>query len=92
MQGNNRVFSCTLQVKNLFLSEEPSQNGYIVDMLHIQSINGDEIQPLPITPKAKPDSKPFIVETPISYENTSETLADDFQTLPEVAEYDALEK
>ena len=92
VQGNNRVFSCTLQVKNLFLSEEPSKNGYIVDMLHIQSINGDEIQPLPITPKAKPDSKPFIVETPISYENTSETLADDFQTLPEVTEYDALEK
>ena len=92
VQGNNRVFSCTLQVKNLFLSEEPSQNGYIVDMLHIQSINGDEVQPLSITPKAKLDSKLLMVEAPISYEKPSEILADDSRNLQNVTEYDALEK
>jgi len=92
VQGNNRAFSCTLQVKSLFLSEEPSQNGYIVDMLHIQSISGDEIQPLPITPKAKPDLKPPMAEAPIPYENTSSTLAyADSQDLPDVPVYDALE-
>lgn len=94
VQGNNRTFSCTLHVKSLFLSEEPSQNGYIVDMLHIQSINGDEIQPLPpITPKAKLDSKLPTAEAAISYENTSESLIDDSRDLPDVVpEYDASKK
>ncbi len=45
VHGNGRTFSCTLQVSNLFLSTEPKQNGYIIDMVHIQSISGDEIKP-----------------------------------------------
>ena len=45
VHGNGRTFSCTLQVNKLFLSAEPKQNGYIIDMVHIQSISGDEIKP-----------------------------------------------
>ncbi|MDD5158927.1 MAG: hypothetical protein PHI47_02655 [Sulfuricurvum sp.] len=46
VHGNGRTFSCTLQVSNLFLSAEPKQSGYIIDMVHIQSISGDEIKPV----------------------------------------------
>ncbi|DAB38384.1 MAG: hypothetical protein A2023_03995 [Sulfuricurvum sp. GWF2_44_89] len=62
VHGNGRTFSCTLQVNSLFLSAEPSNPGYIIDMLHIQSISGDEIKPQPFTPKAKIESKPVVIE------------------------------
>lgn len=50
VHGNGRTFSCTLQVSNFFLSTEPKQNGYIIDMVHIQSISGDEIKPVTSKP------------------------------------------
>jgi len=65
VHGNGRTFSCTLQVNSLFLSAEPSNPGYIIDMLHIQSISGDEIKPQqPITLKNKTEIKPLVSETP----------------------------
>jgi len=50
VHANGRTFSCTLQVNNFFLCAEPSQNGYMIDMTHIQSISGDEIKPLSSIP------------------------------------------
>lgn len=64
VHGNGRTFSCTLQISSLFLSAEPSQPGYIVDLIHIQTISGDTIKAQPITPKAKPEIKPPVIETP----------------------------
>ncbi|MDD2368141.1 MAG: hypothetical protein PHQ90_02490 [Sulfuricurvum sp.] len=60
VHGNGRTFSCTLQVHNFYLSAEPSQNGYMIDMTHIQSISGDDIKPHIITPKLQPE----VVSTP----------------------------
>lgn len=74
VHGNGRTFSCTLQINNLFLSAEPSQNGYIVDMVHIQSISGDEFKPHAITPKAKPDIKPPVFEAPMPIETAPSVL------------------
>ncbi|MDD2783225.1 MAG: hypothetical protein PHO52_03335 [Sulfuricurvum sp.] len=51
VHGNGRTFSCTLQVYNVYFCSEPSQNSYMIDMTHIQSINGDEVKPHTITPK-----------------------------------------
>ena len=66
VHGNGRTFSCTLQVNSLFLSAEPSQPGYIIDLLHIQSISGDGTKPQPIISKPKIDIKPPVIETPPS--------------------------
>jgi hypothetical protein len=66
VHGNGRTFSCTLQVSNLFLSADPSNPGYIIDLLHIQSISGDEIKPQTFTPKAKIESKPPVSEPTFS--------------------------
>ncbi|MBV5320073.1 MAG: hypothetical protein JZU62_00140 [Sulfuricurvum sp.] len=74
VHGNGRTFSCTLQINSLFLSAEPSQNGYIIDMLHIQSISGDELKPHPILPKAKLDIKPQSFETPAPIETSPSIL------------------
>ncbi|HZF69817.1 hypothetical protein [Sulfuricurvum sp.] len=56
VHGNGRTFSCTLQVHNFYLCAEPSQNGYMIDMTHIQSISGDEVKPHTITPKLQPEA------------------------------------
>jgi HPt (histidine-containing phosphotransfer) domain-containing protein len=50
VHANGRTFSCTLHVNNFFLCAEPGQNGYIIDMVHIQSISGDEIKPSTLKP------------------------------------------
>ncbi|MDP2849787.1 MAG: hypothetical protein Q8O20_01805 [Sulfuricurvum sp.] len=63
VHGNGRTFSCTLQVNSLFLSAEPSQPGYIIDLLHVQSISGDEFKPQPMIPKSKTDVKSPIIES-----------------------------
>jgi HPt (histidine-containing phosphotransfer) domain-containing protein len=62
VHGNGRTFSCTLQVNPLFLTSNPSQNGYIIEMVHIQSISGDEIRSAP--PKPKLDTKIPVFKTP----------------------------
>lgn len=62
VQGNGRTFSCTLQISTLFLSAEPSSPGYIIEMLHVQSLSGDEIKPHAFTSKPKSESKPFFAE------------------------------
>jgi hypothetical protein len=70
VHGNGRTFSCTLQVSTLFLAANPSENGYIIDMLHVQSISGNEIKAQPAAQKPKPP----IFETPIPKEATSSVL------------------
>lgn len=64
VQGNGRTFSCILQVNRLYLTAEPSNPGYVIDMVHIQSISGDAIKPHPSVPQAKPEIKPSIIESP----------------------------
>jgi len=74
VHGNGRTFSCTLQVNDLFLCDDPSASGYIVDMLHVQSLSGDEIKPHTIPPKTKQESKPPVFETPIPVETAPSVL------------------
>ncbi|MDD5051900.1 MAG: hypothetical protein PHO27_04095 [Sulfuricurvum sp.] len=64
VHGNGRTFSCTLHVQKLFLCEEPASNGYMIEMLHVLSINGDDIKPHVITPKAPQSIKPAVASTP----------------------------
>lgn len=52
VHGNGRTFTCTLNVQKLFLSENPSENGYIIDMTHIKSLSGEEVKPHIITPSS----------------------------------------
>ena len=68
VHGNGRIFSCTLQVNSLFLTANPSENGYIIDMLHIQTISGDEIKSQRPVSKAKFDPMPMVLETQIEPE------------------------
>lgn len=67
VHGNGRTFSCTLHVQKLFLCEAPSETGYMVEMLHVQSMSGEEIKPHTITPRpvAAPSGPAPIIETPI---------------------------
>ncbi|MFA5215050.1 hypothetical protein [Sulfuricurvum sp.] len=50
VHGNGRTFTCTLSVQKLFLSENLSENGYIIDMTHVKSLSGEEVKPHIITP------------------------------------------
>lgn len=74
VHGNGRTFSCILQVNSLFLSADPSEPGYIIDMLHVQSLSGDEVKPQIFTPKAKTDIKSPVFETPPPIETAPSIL------------------
>ncbi len=77
VHAHGRTFSCTLTVHNFYLCAEPDQNGYIIDMTHIQSISGDEIKPHTITPKIQPEFKAPPVATPVpSFETSADILPD----------------
>ncbi|MFY9142431.1 hypothetical protein [Sulfuricurvum sp.] len=76
VHANGRTFSCTLTVHNLYLCAEPGQNGYMVDMTHIQSISGDTITPHVITPKAQPEIKTVAETVPAKPEPLSDILPD----------------
>ncbi|MDO9206991.1 MAG: hypothetical protein Q7T91_01950 [Sulfuricurvum sp.] len=58
VHANGRVFSCHLTVTSFYLRDNPSQNGYRVEMSHIKSVSGEEVKPHIITPKEPP--KEFI--------------------------------
>ena len=76
VHAHGKTFSCTLSVHNFFLCAEPGQNGYMIDMTHIQSISGDEIKPHTITPKAQPEFKSAPVETPAPFAPSTNILPD----------------
>lgn len=79
VHANGRTFTCTLQVHKLYLCAEPSQSGYMVDMLHVVPVSGEEIAPrAPITaPKPSPEAKPAAQETvPESFEPVPSALPD----------------
>jgi len=76
VHAHGRTFSCTLTVHNFFLCAEPDQNGYMIDMTHVQSISGDDIKPHTITPKAQPEFKPAPLEVPASFTPSTDTLPD----------------
>ena len=58
VHANGRVFSCQLAVTSFYLRENPSQNGYRVEMSHIKTMSGEEIKPHIITPK-EPSKEPL---------------------------------
>lgn len=62
VHAHGRTFSCTLNVHNLFLCAHPEQNGYMIEMTHIQTISGEDVKPHTITPKVQPETKPIIRE------------------------------
>lgn len=66
VQANGRTFSCMLQVHELYLCAEPSLNGYMIDMVHVVPISGEEIKPrTPVSaPKAPLEPKAPTEETP----------------------------
>lgn len=65
VHGNGRTFSCRLSVSPFHLCNQPSANGYRIEMSQIKSISGEEFKPHVITPKAPikelvPPSEPVI--------------------------------
>ncbi len=60
VHANGRTFSCMLQVHKLYLCAEPAQHGYMIDMLHVVPISGEEIpsRPSSVAPRAPMESKP----------------------------------
>lgn len=78
VHGNGRTFSCTLHVHSLFLAENPSQNGYIIEMTHIQSMSGDEIKPHHVAPTIKQEIKPTPLQTP-SYTESSPSVLPSYE-------------
>jgi HPt (histidine-containing phosphotransfer) domain-containing protein len=78
VHGNGRTFSCTLHVHSLFLAENPSQNGYIIEMTHIQSLSGEEIKPHHIAENLKQEVKPAPIQTP-SYTESSPSILPSYE-------------
>lgn len=78
VHGNGRTFSCTLHVHSLFLAENPSQNGYIIEMTHIQSMSGEEIKPHHVAPTLKQEIKPTPIQTP-SYTESSPSVLPSYE-------------
>ena len=78
VHGNGRTFSCTLHVHSLFLAENPSQNGYIIEMTHIQSMSGEEIKPHHVAPTIKQEIKPTPLQTP-SYTESSPSVLPSYE-------------
>jgi hypothetical protein len=77
VNGNGRTFSCTLTVQKLFMVEEPSGYGYIIDMTHVKSISGEELKPY-IAP-----SKPAYESAPVIPEKTAADLSAAPSVLPD---------
>lgn len=75
VHANGRTFSCVLQVHKLYLCTEPAQNGYMIDMLHVVPISGEEIKPRPVPAKPPLESKPAEEATPPE-ETVSSVLPD----------------
>lgn len=83
VHGNGRTFSCSLQVHNLFLCEEPGSNGYIVEMNHVQSISGDDIKPFTAPQKTvKETPAPIEPTVPASFE-TAPSVLPDYTQIPQ---------
>lgn len=78
VHGNGRTFSCILHVHSLFLAENPSQNGYIIEMTHIQSLSGEEIKPHHIAENLKQEVKPAPIQTP-SYTESSPSILPSYE-------------
>jgi len=74
IHGNNRVFSCDLNVSQLFLIDNPENPGYIIELLHVKTLTGEDTKPF--TPISKPSgetAKEFA--TPVE-QDTSSILPD----------------
>ena len=70
VHGNGRVFSCKLTVNKMYLCENPSENGYNIEMSQIKAISGEDIKPHIIPLKTHkdefhpPKNEPFQVKEP----------------------------
>ncbi len=45
VHGNGRTFSCRLSVSAFHLCNQPSQNGYTIEMSQIKNISGEDFKP-----------------------------------------------
>ncbi len=52
VHANGRVFSCRLTVHKMHLCQNPTQNGFNIEMSQIKTISGEDIKPHVITPRA----------------------------------------
>ncbi len=43
IQNDKKHFSCTIAITPIYLSDAPEQEGYVVHLKHIKSLNGDDI-------------------------------------------------
>lgn len=74
IHGNNRVFSCELNVKQFFLVDSPENPGFIVELLHVKTLSGEEAKPFSSPSKPSPE---VFVEAPVSIpEPATPTLPD----------------
>jgi len=74
VHANGRVFSCKLIVNKMHLCENPSQNGYNIEMTQIKPISGEEIKPHVITLKTHKDFNAPKYEVPLTPNEPSPIL------------------
>ena len=68
VHANGRTFSCHLSVSAFHLCNQPSQNGYTIEMSQIKNISGEEFKPQSTIPKTPikeftPPSEPILEST-----------------------------
>jgi len=68
VHANGRTFSCHLSVSAFHLCNQPSQNGYTIEMSQIKNISGEEFKPQSTISKTPikeftPPSEPIIEST-----------------------------
>lgn len=72
VHANGRVFSCRLTVSKMHLCENPTQNGYNIEMSQIKAISGEDIKPHIIALKPQknefttPQAEPTYASVPSS--------------------------
>lgn len=89
VHAKGRTFSCTLSVQKLFLTADPSSNGYIIDMTHVKSLSGEEIKAHTIPPRAPKETiavvsevlKPEVPSSLPDYAHLTPTLLSEPDTL-----------
>jgi len=74
VHGNKRVFSCELNVTQLFLAANPDNPGYIIELLHVKTLSGEETKPF--TPLSKPSAETVKEFAPSTEEASPSALPD----------------
>ncbi len=70
VNGNGRAFSCKLTVNKIYLRENPSQNGFTVEMSQIRTLSGTEFKP-----RSSADNTPSQDHTPYHPLSSNDNIA-----------------